>query len=69
MNRTGIRRSSSAALGSWVILVSLGGCGQPDPPPDVLKTQREALEKAKGVEATLEKADQAGRKKADADSQ
>ena len=38
----------------------LQGCGRsnPEPPPDVLKAQREALEKAKAMEKTLQDAAQ-----------
>ena len=46
----------AAALG--VACAFLPGCGRsnPPPPPDLLKTQREALEKAKGVDKTLQDA-------------
>ena len=43
----------------WTVCLVLG-CGRsnPEPPPDVLKAQREALEKAKGMEKTLQDAAQ-----------
>jgi hypothetical protein len=49
-------------LGCAVLLL---GCVPSDPPPDVLKTQREALEKARGVDATIQNADRATRQQAD----
>jgi hypothetical protein len=47
----------------------LQGCGRsnPEPPPDVLKAQREALEKAKGAEKVLQ--DAAERRDAQLESQ
>ena len=38
----------------------LQGCGRsnPEPPPDILKAQREALDKAKSMEKTLQDAAQ-----------
>lgn len=56
-------------LAAWAAVISLivgvGACGQDNRPPDFLKTQRDALQKAKDVSQTLEKADQAERKQAD----
>jgi len=42
------------------VCVLLQGCGRsnPEPPPDILRAQREALEKAKATEKTLEDAAQ-----------
>jgi hypothetical protein len=42
------------------VCVLLQGCGRsnPEPPPDILKAQREALEKAKATEKTLQDAAQ-----------
>ena len=38
-----------------VVLAVLTGCdGKPKEPPDVLKTQRQTMEKAKGVEQILQ---------------
>ncbi|MGA2549859.1 MAG: hypothetical protein ABSF50_06895 [Burkholderiaceae bacterium] len=54
------RAFMALALGSCLV-----ACDHPGPPPDVLKTQREALERAKGVEATIQKADEAARQHAD----
>jgi hypothetical protein len=44
----------------WSVCVLFQGCGRsnPEPPPDVLKAQREALEKAKAMEKTLQDAAQ-----------
>lgn len=42
----------------------LAACEAP-PPPDIIKPQREALEKAKGVEQTLQKEADEMRKKID----
>ena len=43
----------------WTACLLLQGCGRSNPePPDVLKAQREALEKAKGMEKTLQDAAQ-----------
>ena len=45
---------------AWTACLLLQGCGRsnPEPPPDVLKAQREALEKAKAMEKTLQDAAQ-----------
>jgi hypothetical protein len=42
------------------VCLLLQGCGRsnPDPPPEILKAQREALEKAKSTEKTLQDAAQ-----------
>lgn len=51
-----------------VLLVAALGCGasackRSEPPPDLLKTQRDAMERAKDVGKTMQKAvDQEGRK-------
>lgn len=37
-----------------ILIVTLTACGEPPPPPDIIKAQREALDKAKGVEQTLQ---------------
>ncbi len=43
--------------------VSLLGCKRSEPPPDLLKTQREAMERAKDVGKTMQKSvDEQGRK-------
>ncbi len=44
----------------WTTCLLLHGCGRsnPEPPPDILKAQREALEKAKGMEKTVQDAAQ-----------
>jgi outer membrane PBP1 activator LpoA protein len=51
-----------------VIVVSLviAGCGKPqEPPPDILKAQRRAMEKAKGVEQILQQSADERREQAD----
>ena len=52
----GFRRIVCCAALSACLL--LPGCGRstPEPPPDILKAQREALEKAKGMDKTLQDA-------------
>lgn len=35
--------------------VAMSGCKPADPPPDLVKTQREALNKAKAIEGQLQK--------------
>jgi hypothetical protein len=44
----------------WIACLLLQGCGRsnPEPPPDILKAQREALDKAKATEKTLQDAAQ-----------
>jgi hypothetical protein len=55
----------------WILMISIGagfgalaGC-KPNPPPDVLKTDRENLDKAKAVEGVLMQADTDQRRKID----
>lgn len=59
-------------LAAWAAAIALMGgvaaCGRDDRAPDLLKTQRDALQKAKDVSQTLENADEARRKQADDDS-
>ena len=56
----------SAALAAVLFLsVSLFGCKRSEPPPDLLKTQREAMERAKDVGKTMQKAVDEQGKKAD----
>ncbi|HEU0219215.1 MAG TPA: hypothetical protein VFQ98_00250 [Gallionella sp.] len=46
------------------VMLLLGACdGSSAPTPKIAEPQREALEKAKGVEQTLQKADEESRKK------
>ena len=61
---------SSVPVVATLLLAGLVGCSRSDaPPPDPLKTQRDAMEKAKGVGKTMQesvdregrKADEAGR--------
>jgi hypothetical protein len=46
----------------WIPCLLLHGCGRsnPEPPPDLLKTQREALEKTKTTEKVLRDAAERG---------
>lgn len=60
-----VGQSVAMLMAALASLALLGACGRPDPPPDILKTQHDALDKAKGVEATIEDSDRAARKKAD----
>lgn len=47
------------------VMLLLGACDGPSAPtPKIAEPQREALEKAKGVEQTLQKADEESRQKA-----
>lgn len=39
-----------------VVMACLAACKPADPPPDIIKTQREALEKAKAVKDVQDKA-------------
>lgn len=38
-----------------ILSVNLTACEESRPPPDMIKTQREALDKAKGLEQALQK--------------
>lgn len=58
------RRRGCALAGLLACAVLAGGC-KPNPPPDVLRTQREALDKAKAVEGVLRQADDSQRKSID----
>jgi hypothetical protein len=61
--------SRLAAAAVWIPCLLLAGCGRsnPAPPPDILKTQREAMEKAKATEKVLQ--DAADRRDAQMESQ
>ena len=55
-------------LSAFVLLAALVpsfGCKRNEPPPDIVKTQRDAMEKAKGVGETMQKGADAQQKKAD----
>jgi hypothetical protein len=54
---------SNVALAAFAVL--LGGCQPSDPPPDLVKTQREALNKAKAVEGLLQQQAQESKQAAD----
>ncbi len=48
----------------------LGACGKSnDQPPDYIKSQQQALERARAVSSVIEQSDQNGRKQTDAASQ
>ncbi len=51
------------AAGAGVLL--LASCKRSEPPPDLLKTQREAMERAKEVGKTMQKGVDAEGRKAD----
>lgn len=51
------------ALAFSLVVVGIAGCKRSEPPPDLLKSQRDAMERAKGVGKTMQRAvDQEGRK-------
>ena len=59
--------SPSRSRFAWLVLpaacLALAACKRSEPPPDLLKTQRDAMERAKDVGKTMQKAvDQEGRK-------
>ncbi len=59
-------RLFATALASTLIVASLAGCKRSEePPPDYLKTQRDAMERAKKVGDTMQKAVDKEGKKAD----
>jgi len=66
-----ISRSTSstrhALIGAAAVClcVSLLGCKRTEPPPDIIKSQREAMERAKQVGKTMQKAVDEEGKKAD----
>ena len=47
------------------VAFGLAACKPAGPPPDIIKTQREALQKAKNVDAVQEKAVEEQRKEVD----
>lgn len=47
------------------IVVLAGGCQPAEPPPDIVKSQRDALNKAKAVEGQLQQQAQEHRQAAD----
>jgi hypothetical protein len=48
-----------------VAFLSITACGGPDNPPDLAKSQRQALEKARSVEQTLQQSAERQREEAD----
>lgn len=52
-------------LTTLLSVATLTACGPNGPPPDVIKTQRQALEQAKGVESVIQNSDDARRKTLD----
>jgi hypothetical protein len=52
-----------------VALLCVSACGKSnDPPPDLIKTQRQAMERARAVSSVIEQSDQNSRKHIDHDS-
>jgi hypothetical protein len=50
-------------------LATIGACGKSnDPPPDLIKTQRQDMERARAVSSVLEQEDQKARRHIDHDS-
>ena len=60
---TWTRRGAGLAL--LAACIALPACKRSEPPPDLLKTQRDAMERAKGVGKTMQKAVDEEGKKAD----
>ncbi len=61
---------SRAPSRTAVIMVLVGalfaGCGKSnDPPPDLIKTQRDAMERARAVSSVIDQSDQNARKQTD----
>ncbi len=56
-----------ALIGAFALCasVSILGCKRSEPPPDIIKTQREAMERAKDVGKTMQKSVDEQGKKAD----
>lgn len=48
-----------------VAILAMTACGGPDNPPDLAKSQRQALEKARSVEQTLQQSAKRQREEAD----
>jgi len=59
------RFRSCLVLGLAMALSSLSACKRSEPPPDLLKTQRDAMERAKDVGKTMQKSVDAEGRKAD----
>jgi hypothetical protein len=59
-----IKSSWQTAVGALIVF-GLAGCKPSGPPPDIIKTQREALQKAKAVGAVEQKAADEEKKAAD----
>jgi len=55
----------SRLLTSLLCVTALTACGPNGPPPDVIKSQRQALEQAKGVENIMQNSDDVRRKTLD----
>jgi hypothetical protein len=61
-------RVATVAFGLTALLC-VGACGKSnDPPPDLIKTQRQAMERARAVSSVIEQQDQNSRKHIDHDS-
>jgi hypothetical protein len=59
------RVSLTVLLACVMSLTTLASCKRSDPPPDLLKTQRDAMDRAKEVGKTMQKGVDAEGKKAD----
>jgi hypothetical protein len=59
------RASVSALLLATIVSLATVGCKRSEPPPDLVKGQREAMERAKEVGKTMQKGVDAEGKKAD----
>jgi hypothetical protein len=60
-----VTRHSWQTAVAALIVFGLAGCQPSGPPPDIIKTQREALQKAKAVGAVEQKAADEQQKAAD----
>lgn len=58
-------RGASVVAVALFMSVSVFGCKRSEPPPDLLKTQRDAIERAKDVGKTMRKSVDEEGKKAD----
>jgi hypothetical protein len=55
----------SIAFTALFMVAALAACKRSEPPPDIIKTQRQAMERAKEVGKTMQKGVDAEGKKAD----
>lgn len=59
------RLPSTALVAATLAVAALTGCKRTEPPPDLLKTQRDAMERAKDVGKTMQKGVDAEGRRAD----